>query len=1044
MPGMRSHIKDFLSAIDSSSSGRIYNLSGSSMALYLAHVQESVFVLGHGEQETRRLWDDIICYRKLLGIEGPEVLYIPSADGGPEAEGMRAHAVFRLVEGGSGISLVAAIEAFDRPLWNQENLLDSALILERGTELSRVTVEERLLGLGYVRMPLVTDRGQYSVRGYILDVFPSTGPHPLRVEFFGDVIDDVRSFDPDTQRSIRQADSFVLLPSGDPDAGGTGPEALYEGRRVFALEPAPETGLPDNATHLSRFAIAGEGADSGLLMIPGMGIMPGERKDMSSLAPVIKSLVPQTRVVFFSSSGGQAERLRDIMREGDVTAPIIPLQELPSYDGAVSITVGGPSAGFYAPGLLVLTEEELFGGKPAYRPIKRTRVRKLLATIDDLAVGDYVVHADKGIGRFVGLQRHKVEDLEYELIALEYSGGDRLYLPLSSIDLIKKYHAQEGSETRLERLGTTAWKRTRERVRKRIRDMADQLLKIYAEREVSEGFASSPDTEMHREFESFFPYEETPDQLTAIEEIKRDMESGRPMDRLLCGDVGYGKTEVAMRAAFKAVFDNRQVVVLVPTTLLCEQHARIFKKRFAAFPVKVDFISRFKSTADKKQTIEEFERGNIDVLIATHSILRAGLKIRNLGLLIIDEEHRFGVAQKERLKELRRGIDVLTLSATPIPRTLQMSLSGIRGMSLIETPPEERLSVVTTVAVAEDRLIREAIERELRRDGQVFFVHNRIEDIERVARRVRNLVPDARIEVAHGRTKESELERIMLEFLNGSVDILVSTAIVGAGLDIPTANTMIVDMADRMGLADLYQLKGRVGRSNVRAYAYFLVPNEDAITDDARKRLQALQELSYVGAGFRLAMKDLEIRGAGNLLGAEQSGNIDAVGLDLYMEMLERTVAELKGMPIEEKMQALVSISLNAFVPEEYIEDISLRLSAYRAVAGAYTEGELEDVRKGLSDRFGPLPEECENLIRVMGLRILASGLGISELSQTGRRLGFALSEGSRLTPDVIVAALGAKVRFTQKGFEYSLGKGDEIVAGARAVMGRLRGALGE
>ncbi len=730
-----------------------------------------------------------------------------------------------------------------------------------------------------------------------------------------------------------------------------------------------------------------------------------------------------------------------MLAEGDVTAPVIEFNELPAYPGAVSITVGGPSAGFHAPGLLVLTEEELFGGKPAYRPIKKSRVKKLLATIDDLAVGDYVVHTEKGIGRFLGLQRQRVEDTEYELIALEYAEGARLYLPLSAIELIKKYHADEGAAVRLEKLGSAGWKRTRERVGKRIREMADELLKIYAGREVARGFAFSPDTVMHREFESFFPYEATPDQLNAVEEIKRDMESDRPMDRLLCGDVGYGKTEVAMRAAFKAVFDARQVVVLVPTTLLCEQHARIFKKRFSAFPVKIDYISRFKSPAERKDTIERFERGEIDIVIATHAILRTGLRAKGLGLLIIDEEHRFGVAQKERIKELRSGIDVLSLSATPIPRTLQMALSGIRGMSLIETPPEERLSVATTVAVSDPQLIRQAIERELIRGGQVFFVHNRIESIERTATRVRGLVPDARIAVAHGRTPERELERIMLDFLNGAIDVLVCTAIVGAGLDIPTANTIIIDMAERMGLADLYQLKGRVGRSNVRAYAYFLVKSEETLTDDARKRLQALQELSYVGAGFRLAMKDLEIRGAGNLLGAEQSGNIDAVGLDLYMEMLERAVAEIKGVPIKEKTHCTVSMALNAFIPEGYVEDISLRLSAYRAVAGAETEEELQEIMRGLVDRYGPMPPEAENLVAVMGLRILASGLGISELTQLGRRLGFALAEGSPLAPDRIMAALGAKVRFTQKGFEFQTGKGDEAVAAARAVLGRLAGA---
>jgi transcription-repair coupling factor (superfamily II helicase) len=771
-------------------SQRIYNLTGSSAALYLALMDEPFLLIDKTEESAEKLHKDILFYRSILK-RGKDVIYLPPPEG-PAFSGIRARAVHGLMSC-EDCALVTSKEAFLKPIWRPNTLKESVLELRTGYEVGRDTLEQGLRHLGYARVPLVTEVGQYSRRGFIFDIYPSAGAAPLRVEFFGDVIDSMRFFDVDTQRSISVIKSLTLFPSGEPEDGAVLDEIAGD-RRCFIDEGAFKE-APEGAVTLSRFAIGGEGVDACVLSIAGLGVLPAERKGLDDLPKVLKHLSKEHRTVLVASSETQAERLKDILMDGDLIAPVIALDEVVNYKGRVSISVGELSSGIFLPGLLVLTEEEIFGGRPAYRAIKKSKVSKLLTRVEDLENGDFVVHYDHGIGSFQGLVRQSIEGTEFDLLRIDYAEGGKLYLPLHAIEKIKKYHSEEASVPKLDRLGTKTWQRKRERVRKRIKELAAKLLKIYAEREVVKGTRFSPDTEMHREFESFFPYEETPDQANATEEIKKDMEDERPMDRLLSGDVGYGKTEVAMRAAFKAVFDGKQVAVLVPTTLLCEQHTRIFRKRFSAFPVTVDYLSRFKGRKGQIKTIEDLGRGRVDIVIATHALLKKDVSFRNLGLLIIDEEHRFGVRQKERIKELKRGVDVLTLSATPIPRTLQMSLSGIRSMSVIETPPEERVAVKSVVSVFNEALIRDAVEKELQRGGQVFFVHNRIHDIEKFARLTGRLVPGARVAVAHGRMTERALEKTMLSFLNMEVDVLVSTAIIGSGLDIPTANTIIIDMA---------------------------------------------------------------------------------------------------------------------------------------------------------------------------------------------------------------------------------------------------------
>ncbi|MGD0884302.1 MAG: transcription-repair coupling factor [Thermodesulfovibrionales bacterium] len=1006
---------------------RLYNLSGSSSALFLCLRTEPFIAVEQTEDGALRLYEDMEFFRTLGKgfIAQPFSTFFLPEPNGPETSGKRAEVVSLIREGDALVTSVRGIRA---PVCSREDLKRDSLLLVKGKEMNRETIGERLRALGYGRVSIVVEKGEYCMKGWLLDIFPSTTEYPVRIEFFGDEIEDMKTFDLDSQKSLGQIVSLVVLPAAEPIAGCE-PASLVRARQFF-IDPVGEAGRDglseknsslQSPVVLSRFDFQGEGFDAGLLSLRGCGIYPDERESLADLVSAVSRLSGGNRVIIVSSSKGQAERVREILFDGGVIAPIIGTGEVADYQGRVVITPGRLSSGLFMPGLLILTEKEIFGERPSYRPLRKSKVSKLLTTIDDIAPGDLVVHKDHGIGKFIDILRQKNEEYQGDLIVVEYMGGDRLYIPLYNINRIKKYNAEEGALPHLDRLGGRSWQRTKERVRKAVKEMAEKLLKLYAEREVAEGSAFSRDTELHKEFYGFFPYEETPDQVVAIEEISRDMESDRPMERLLCGDVGYGKTEVAMRAAFKAVYDGKQVAVLVPTTILCEQHYLTFTARFSAFPVRIDYLSRFKPKKEQGLTLRALEKGEIDIVIGTHGLLKKGVSFDNLGLLVIDEEHRFGVKQKEKIKELKKGVDVLSMTATPIPRTLQMALSGIRAMSLIETPPEDRLAVRSIVSLFDDSLIREAVERELARDGQVLFVHNMIFDIELIADRLKGLLPHTKIAIAHGQMPERRLEEVMHRFFKGDLDVLVSTNIIGAGIDIPTANTIIIDRADKMGLADLYQLRGRVGRSNVRAYAYFLTPGEDLMTHEAKKRLQAVREMSFLGAGFRLAMKDLEIRGAGNFLGSQQSGHIHAVGFDLYVEMLEKAVAELKGGgEAKEEIEPSLHFKMEARIPEGYVEDLTLRLSIYRRVANAKSGEDLDNIETELGDRFGSLPEEVKRLLDIMRLKIMARTLWITHISETDGKVRFVFSDETPVGTDKIFGLREnlSGIRFHKDGFE--------------------------
>jgi transcription-repair coupling factor (superfamily II helicase) len=923
-----------------------------------------------------------------------------------------------------------------------------AMLLTKGQETERSRLDDWLSGHGYKGVSVVMERGEYSNRGWICDIFPVTAADPVRIEFFGDEIELIRTFDIDTQRSIREVPELRLLPASEGEPATELMAGLKDHRFFIHQDATEESGEDRDVITFSHLPFISEGTDAAERSLKGWGLLPEERKGMDDL-PIALSRSGQ-KVLAVMSSEAQAVRLKEILFDGGIVAPLLTGDEVSGYDGRFCITTGTLSSGFSIEGLFILTDREVFGERPTHRPMKKSRVSRLLFNTDDLKPGDFIVHKDHGIGRFVGLKRQKTDEHEEDLITLEYSQGDRLYIPLQSVDRLQKYSAAEGQIPVMDRLGSKRWQQAKQRARKGIQEMAEKLLKLYAERKVARGFVFSDDTPMHHEFDDFFPYEETPDQLKASEEITGHMRSETPMDMLLCGDVGYGKTEVAMRATFRAVYDGKQVAVLVPTTLLAEQHYRTFRTRFSGFPVRIDQLSRFRNREEIKEAVRAAAKGETDILIGTHMLLNKDLQFHDLGLLVIDEEHKFGVTQKERLKELRKGVDVLTLTATPIPRTLQISLSGIREMSTIETPPEERLAVRSIVAPFSESVIREALEREFARGGQAYFVHNRIKDIDKITEFIHKIFPSARLAVAHGQMGERELEKIMFRFLNRELDLLISTAIISSGLDITTANTIIIDRADTFGLADLYQLRGRVGRGNLQAYAYFLIPGGEILTDDAKKRLLAIQEMSYLGAGFRLALKDLEIRGAGNLLGAEQSGHIHRIGFDLYMEMLERAVAELKGEEIQEELEPQIRLRLSAFIPEEYIRDISLRLSLYKRLSSARSHEALSDLMEEMKDRFGPPPREVENLLHVIGLKIMARSLYISKVADEGGRYRFSFITGGegvavpeeffdRLLQFLFTIQKEEKgIRFLPEGFEIDV-RGNSTEERAKKVEELLR-----
>jgi transcription-repair coupling factor (superfamily II helicase) len=996
------------------------------LSALLEHERSPVLLLTSSLSALHRLAQDLRFFREVAGSDrGQRVsAFIPGPFGplrGRHQDDASAEQSWLLSQllSGEALWVVTTPRGLMMPLYTPAEFIERTSYLSVGDDLGRDALTERLHAAGYERVEMVVEVGQWAVRGGIVDCFSPSREGPVRIEFFGDEVESIRAFDPTSQRSVESLNGYEILPLVK-EAEGSLLEYLPSSSAVVLEDPSLLDAPPDDAPaalplvallgdrpriELGLLSATPESASSRRFALEtrSVGSFRGQFRQLE--AELVHWFAEGFRVRLVCQDDLQAERLRKILEQHELSAEVG--RSLLGPERCL-ILIGECSGGFQIPelGLTLLTEEELFGARR--RTLRRPRFQRgaALTAFTDLAVGDLVVHEEHGIGRYLGLVTLSADGRDGDYLLLEYAESNRLYLPVSRLGAVSKYLASDGDSARLDRLGGTNWQRVKESVRASLRKMTEELLHLYAQRSVIDGYAFSPDAPWQREFEATFRFEETPDQLRAIEDVKAAMADPRPMDRLVAGDVGYGKTEVALRAAFKCVMDGKQVALLVPTTILAQQHWGTFTERFAPFPFRVEMLSRFRTPKEQKAVVAGLRQGTVDVVIGTHRLLSKDIAFKDLGLVIIDEEHRFGVTHKEKLKRLRKSVDVLTLTATPIPRTLYMSLAGVRDLSAIETPPPDRLPVETIVCRFTPTVIKEAVESELGRGGQVFFVHNRVQSLASMAAFLQRLVPHARIVMAHGQMRERELERVMLRFVSGEADVLVSTSIIESGLDIPASNTLIVNRADRFGLAQLHQLRGRVGRERLQAYAYFLVPADGRIDELAQKRLRVLQELTDLGSGYKLALRDLEIRGAGNLLGAEQHGHIAAVGIDLYTKLLAETVGELKGEPVEETLDPNIVVPVEAYLPEEYVPEVTQRLSLYKRLSTAGEQDELNALRDELQDRFGPLPPPTGHLLEVVELKMLARALGIEKLEAADSKLLLTFAASTPVTPDRLVKLL--------------------------------------
>ena len=1179
-------------------------VSGSARALVLAALQREtgkLFALITQANRDLEPWENDLrfWYSALAGKQrsDDDVLIFPASESDPYAGSSphpetlerRALTLWHLARHAPDFVLLTGRGLARRTVLPHE-ILEAGAVLARNSQQSPEDLVSRLTAAGYLREDPVGAVGEFSMRGGIVDVWSPGQEQPARIEFFGDEIDSIRAFDPETQLSTNQLKSVEIVPMRELVVGSDdfrlwamaakerwGDEryarALRD-RTEFAKEGETFAGwewlMPivrernasifdylkdavlvidepsmletylgevyqnlaerfeeaDNADdialrpeelyltaeelrakldqkqrlELRMLGLAAAEHDEGvgldaeaptiqlgrarnvrqkLFLFPVAGQAPevewktqSGRKYHGRLAELASDLAAARErgitTLLVMPSLGVAERVAEILAEYKLDARLSAVEKLSDIqEGANTpqtvVTVGRLSSGFEmnSAQLSIHLESDLFDeagaqtlerrapgaeGKRQREKGKRPRSKTaaFLSDFRDLRIDDFVVHIDHGIGRFGGLQTLNLGPRSSEFMLLFYQDDAKLYVPVERLDLVQRFSSAEGHQPALDRLGGLGWQKTKARAKRAMRDMADELLRLYAERKLVGGYAFAADTPWQQEFEDGFEYVLTPDQETAIEDVKHDMEEPTPMDRLLCGDVGYGKTEVAMRAAFKAVMEGKQAAVLTPTTVLAYQHYDTFRTRFAPFPVKIELLSRFRSPKEQKEVSKRVEAGDVDVVIGTHRLLSKDVKFKELGIVVVDEEQRFGVAHKERLKQLKKRVDVLTLSATPIPRTLNMSLSGLRDMSLIETPPRDRLAIQTQVVQFSENVIKSAIELELGRGGQVFLIHNRVETIETIAALVKRLVPQARLAVGHGQMNEKEMERVMLDFIEHKYDVLVATTIIENGIDIPRANTIIINRADQYGLSQLYQLRGRVGRSNRRAYAYLLIPGEGELSPIAKRRLAAIREFSDLGAGFRIAALDLELRGAGNLLGGQQSGHMDSLGFDLYTQMLERTVAELRGDAVEDETSVTINLGVDVAIPDEYISDMGQRLRTYKRVSSSRDEETLANIRKETQDRYGRLPDSVEQLFGYARLRRLAEELGVLSIDKTADGVAIKFSEKARISPEKLGVFVSSREgrTFTPTGvlrLNLSEDEHDQVLETVRGALLELR-----
>lgn len=1023
--------------MESQKSHLMYGLSG--IAPYR-------LILAEDERRAREIYEDYRFYdRKVYSYPAKDLLFFQADIHGNLLIRQRMKVIKALLEE-KELTVVTSIDGCMDFLESLEKIKEQLIHYESDSTIDTEQLKNQLVALGYERVGQVEMPGQFSVRGDIVDIYCLTEENPWRIELWGDEIDSIRSFDPESQRSLENLEELTIYPAvehiGDKDMvsfldyfpeertiifldepnrlteKGGAVEEEYRQSRMHREEKGSRN-LPENwlcsfeqlQKELNKrnciSVCALEPKQAGWKVREKFYL---EVKSISAYNNSFELLVKDLhqykkqgyRIALLSGSRTRAERLaKDLQEEGlaafygqDYDREICP--------GEIMVVYGHVKKGFEYPLIkfAVMTESDIFGQEQKKKK-KKNYSGSRIQDFAELSIGDFVVHEKHGLGIYRGIEKVEVDRIVKDYIKIEYRGGSNLYIPATQLDCLQKYSGADASKApKLNKLGTQEWNKTKSKVRGAVKNIAKELVELYAVRQEKEGYVCGPDTVWQREFEEMFPYEETEDQLSAIEDAKRDMESTRIMDRLICGDVGYGKTEVALRAAFKEVQESRQVAYLAPTTILAQQIYNTFVQRMKEFPVRVELLCRFRTPAQQKKAIEDLKKGQVDVIIGTHRILSKDVQFKNLGLLIVDEEQRFGVTHKEKIKQLKKDVDVLTLTATPIPRTLHMSLIGIRDMSVLEEPPMDRMPIQTYVMEYDEETVREAINRELRRGGQVYYVYNRVTDIADVALRIAKLVPDARVDFAHGQMSERELENVMYSFVNGDIDVLVSTTIIETGLDISNVNTMIIHDSDRYGLSQLYQLRGRIGRSNRTAYAFLMYRKNVMLKETAEKRLAAIREYTDLGSGFKIAMRDLELRGAGNLLGAQQHGHMNAVGYDLYCKMLNEAVKEAKGIHTMEDFETSVDLNVDAYIPDSYISNEFQKLDIYKRIAGIETQQDYDDMLEELLDRFGEPGKAVLNLLAIAKLKAIAHQGYVTEIKQTGKTVRFTLYEKARLNTE--------------------------------------------
>lgn len=1024
--------------MESQKSHLMYGLSG--IAPYR-------LILAEDERRAREIYEDYRFYdRKVYSYPAKDLLFFQADIHGNLLIRQRMKVIKALLEE-KELTVVTSIDGCMDFLESLEKIKEQLIHYESDSTVDTEQLKNQLVALGYERVGQVEMPGQFSVRGGIVDIYCLTEENPWRIELWGDEIDSIRSFDPESQRSLENLEELTIYPAvehiGDKDMvsfldyfpeertiifldepnrlteKGGAVEEEYRQSRMHREEKGSRN-LPENwlcsfeqlQKELNKrnciSVCALEPKQAGWKVREKFYL---EVKSISAYNNSFELLVKDLhqykkqgyRIALLSGSRTRAERLaKDLQEEGlaafygqDYDREICP--------GEIMVVYGHAKKGFEYPLIkfAVMTESDIFGQEQKKKKKKKNYSGSRIQDFAELSIGDFVVHEKHGLGIYRGIEKVEVDRIVKDYIKIEYRGGSNLYIPATQLDCLQKYSGADASKApKLNKLGTQEWNKTKSKVRGAVKNIAKELVELYAVRQEKEGYVCGPDTVWQREFEEMFPYEETEDQLSAIEDAKRDMESTRIMDRLICGDVGYGKTEVALRAAFKEVQESRQVAYLAPTTILAQQIYNTFVQRMKEFPVRVELLCRFRTPAQQKKAIEDLKKGQVDVIIGTHRILSKDVQFKNLGLLIVDEEQRFGVTHKEKIKQLKKDVDVLTLTATPIPRTLHMSLIGIRDMSVLEEPPMDRMPIQTYVMEYDEETVREAINRELRRGGQVYYVYNRVTDIADVALRIAKLVPDARVDFAHGQMSERELENVMYSFVNGDIDVLVSTTIIETGLDISNVNTMIIHDSDRYGLSQLYQLRGRIGRSNRTAYAFLMYRKNVMLKETAEKRLAAIREYTDLGSGFKIAMRDLELRGAGNLLGAQQHGHMNAVGYDLYCKMLNEAVKEAKGIHTMEDFETSVDLNVDAYIPDSYISSEFQKLDIYKRIAGIETQQDYDDMLEELLDRFGEPGKAVLNLLAIAKLKAIAHQGYVTEIKQTGKTVRFTLYEKARLNTE--------------------------------------------